>query len=776
MDGLNRKDIEYRVNNGLVNNEDIKNSRTLKEIILTNTITLFNFIHLVLFVLVLTTGSIENATFVVSILFNTIIGIYQEIKAKIIVDKLKIVSTDKVTVIRDGKKEEILPTEIVLDDLLYLKAGDNLAVDARLIHSDNLEVDESIITGESDVILKKENDKLISGSIITAGYGYAKVVSINRDTYANKLIKEASKEVDDSSYLMKNINTILKVVTVLIIPVGILLFITQFFYSNQTYSESILASVAGIIGMIPDGLVLLTSISLTVGVIKMASKKVIIQRLSGIELLACVDTLCLDKTGTITDGSMEVKDVIYLDNDKDKINNIMANMVEEEGNATNIALYNYFKKTDEMKVINKVPFSSARKYSLTEFDEGIYAIGACEFITNKSVDDYDDITLYVNGGYRIITLVKCKDKFDKDQNKIMAFIIVKDNIRKSAKETLNYFKEQDVNIKIISGDNPKTVSNLLRQLEIEDYDKYISGNDLPTDYNELVKIVNNYKIFGRVTPQQKRSIVEALKTTGTIGYIGDGVNDILALKEADCGIALASGISAARSVSEVVLTDSDFAILPNIVNEGRRVVNNIERVASMYLIKTTYSFLISVLCIILNHEYPFYPIQLSLISAICVGIPSFFLAIEPNYKKVKKGFLVKVFRNALPSGICVFINVFFLMMISYIFSIDFDILRIVVVSTTGFLSLRLLYNISQPLSLLRKILVYSCFVTFYVLLIIFNKFLLVNNIKFISFVFIALLVFADIYISEFLEEAYDYVVDKVRKWKNKRSRVVNEKQ
>ena len=776
MDGLNRKDIEYRVNNGLVNNEDIKNSRTLKEIILTNTITLFNFIHLVLFVLVLTTGSIENATFVVSILFNTIIGIYQEIKAKIIVDKLKIVSTDKVTVIRDGKKEEILPTEIVLDDLLYLKAGDNLAVDARLIHSDNLEVDESIITGESDVILKKENDKLISGSIITAGDGYAKVVSINRDTYANKLIKEASKEVDDSSYLMKNINTILKVVTVLIIPVGILLFITQFFYSNQTYSESILASVAGIIGMIPDGLVLLTSISLTVGVIKMASKKVIIQRLSGIELLACVDTLCLDKTGTITDGGMEVKDVIYLDNDKDKINNIMANMVEKEGNATNIALYNYFKKTDEMKVINKVPFSSARKYSLTEFDEGIYAIGACEFITNKSVDDYDDITLYVNGGYRIITLVKCKDKFDKDKNKIMAFIIVKDNIRKSAKETLNYFKEQDVNIKIISGDNPKTVSNLLRQLEIEDYDKYMSGNDLPTDYNELVKIVNNYKIFGRVTPQQKRSIVEALKTTGTIGYIGDGVNDILALKEADCGFALASGISAARSVSEVVLTDSDFAILPNIVNEGRRVVNNIERVASMYLIKTTYSFLISVLCIILNHEYPFYPIQLSLISAICVGIPSFFLAIEPNYKKVKKGFLVKVFRNALPSGICVFINVFFLMMISYIFSIDFDILRIVVVSTTGFLSLRLLYNISQPLSLLRKILVYSCFVTFYVLLIIFNKFLLVNNIKFISFVFIALLIFADIYISEFLEEAYDYVVDKVRKWKNKRSRVVNEKQ
>ena len=310
---------------------------------------------------------------------------------------------------------------------------------------------------------------------------------------------------------------------------------------------------------------------------------------------------------------------------------------------------------------------------------------------------------------------------------------------------------------------------------IEDYDKYISGNDLPTDYNELVKIVNNYKIFGRVTPQQKRSIVEALKTTGTIGYIGDGVNDILALKEADCGIALASGISAARSVSEVVLTDSDFAILPNIVNEGRRVVNNIERVASMYLIKTTYSFLISVLCIILNHEYPFYPIQLSLISAICVGIPSFFLAIEPNYKKVKKGFLVKVFRNALPSGLCVFINIFFLIMISSIFDIDFEYLRIVVVATTGFLNLRLLYNISQPLSLLRKILVYTCSICFYALLIIFNKFLLVNNVKFISIVLIIGMIFANIYMTDFLEECYDWVVKKINQFINKRSRVVSEK-
>lgn len=775
MEGLNKKDVEYRINNGLVNDEEIKNSRSLKEIILSNLLTLFNFIHLVLFILVLTTGSIQNTTFVVAIIFNILIGIYQEIKAKIIIDKLKIVSADKVTVVRDGEKKEIRPTEILMDDLLYLKPGDSLVVDAKVVQSDNLEVDESIITGESEVVIKKENDSLISGSIINAGYGYAKVVSINSDTYANKMIKEASKNTDNSSYLMKNINNILKVVTVLIIPVGILLFITQFFYSNQTYAESVLSSVAGVIGMIPDGLVLLTSISLTVGVIKMASKKVIIQKLSGIELLACVDTLCLDKTGTITDGSMKVMDIIYKDNDKDKINNIIANMVNDYGNATNKALYDYFKVAKDMPIIEQIPFSSARKYSLTKFENGTYALGACEFISNKKITDYQETLEYLDNGYRIITLVKCSEEFSKEKNKILAFIIIKDNIRKSAKETLNYFKEQDVDIKIISGDNPQTVSNLLKQLSIEDYDKYISGVDLPEDFRELEKIVNNYKIFGRVTPHQKKAIVAALKKSGTVGYIGDGVNDILALKESDCGIALASGISAARSVSEVVLTDSDFSILPGIVNEGRRVVNNIERVASMYLVKTTYSFLLSLICIFLNHEYPFYPIQLSLISAICVGIPSFFLAIEPNYTKVKKGFLVKVFRNALPSGICVFINIFFLIMIAYIFKIDFDVFRIVVVATTGYINLRLLYNISKPLSLIRKILVYSCFIAFYGLLIIFRDLLLINKINFISFLFIALLIFADIYLTEFFESVYDFIVKIIIKWKNKRSRVSNEK-
>lgn len=769
MDGLNRQEIDYRINNNLINNENIKNSRSIKTIFLSNLLTLFNLIHVVLFVLVLTTGSFENATFMFAICFNIIISIYQEIKAKIIIDKLKIGTESKISVKREGKELEIIPSEILIDDILCLKQGDNLPVDAIIIKSSNLEVDESIITGESEAIIKKDNDKIMSGSIVISGSGYAKVISINHDTYANNLIKEASKTNDDSSYLMNSINSILKIVTILIIPIGILLFITQFYYSNQTYQESVLSSVAGVIGMIPDGLVLLTSISLTVGVIKMASKKVIIQKLSGIELLACVDILCLDKTGTITDGSMDVVDIINLDK-RVNINNIICGMITKDGNATDKAISKYFNNQETtLKEISRTPFSSSRKYAKVEFENGTYAIGALEYLTNEKMDNYDEIEDYLKQGYRIITLVDCHKEFDKNNNKVLGFIILKDNIRNNAKETLEYFKKQDVKVKIISGDNPITVSNLLKQLNIDDYDKYISGQDLPDNYNELKNIVNDYVIFGRVTPYQKQMIVKALKEKDMVGYIGDGVNDILALKEADCGIALASGISAARSVSEVVLTNSDFSVLPDIVNEGRRVVNNIERVASMYLIKTVYSFLICLTCIILSHEYPFYPIQLSLISAICVGLPSFFLAIEPNYVKVEKGFLLKVFRNALPSAISVWMNILFLIMISYIFKLDFDIFRFTVVAVTGFINLRLLYNISKPLTLVRKILVYFCSILFYVLLLIFKNFFLVRHINFLSIIFIVLLISSNMYIIDFLEKIYDKFVIWYKK-KYKRSR------
>lgn len=758
MDGLTRQEVEYRINNNLVNNENIKYTRSTKTIILTNIFTLFNFINIGLLILVLTTGSLQNGLFSIIIIINTIIAIIQEIKAKIILDNLKISTQEKVKVKREGKVEEILKTDIVIDDVLVLSSGDQVVVDSVILKSSNLEVDESIITGESDPIIKKKDDKLLSGAVIISGNCLAKVISIGKDNYEHKLIKEASNIEEEDSYLMKSVNKILKIVTFLIIPVGIILFVSQYFYSGQPYKEAILSTVAGVIGMIPEGLVLLTSLALTVGVIKMARRKVIIQKLSGIEMLSCVDVLCLDKTGTITDGSMEVIDTVNLTDDN--IEEIMFNMTSDKlVNATDKAIAKKFTKGNIYNVKKVIPFSSYRKYSAKVFDKYTYILGALEYITKENISKYDKyLSKYIEKGYRIISLCKSKKDIDKEiprDTKVIGFIIIKDNVRLNAKETLKYFKDQEVDIKIISGDNPKTVSNIMKGLDFPNYDKYIEGNNLPTDYKDLVSVVNNYTIFGRCTPKQKQLIIRALKEKSTVGMIGDGVNDILALKESDCGIALATGISAARSVSEVVLTTEDFSVLPKIVDEGRRVVNNIERVASMFLVKTTYSFLLSVLVVILSHSYPFYPVQLSLIGAICVGVPSFFLALEPNYNKVTGNFMVKVFRNALPSGICVFINIFFLIMITNLFNIKYDDVRIIVVSLTGFINLRLLYNICKPLNLQRQILLIGCTITFFELLILLPSLFLVNKYSIINVIVIIIMSIANTYIISFLEELYD---------------------
>ena len=766
MEGLTKLEVEYRKNNGLVNNETTTYTRSFKEIVISNTITLFNILNIALAVLVLTTGSIQNVTFVGTIIFNTLIAIYQEYKAKRILDNIKVTNQDKIVVVRDGKKEVITKEEIVMDDVIYLASGDSIVVDMVVLESNSLEVDESVITGESDAIEKKKDDKIISGSIVTSGSCYAKVISIGKNNYANNLIKEATSIKDNSSYLQGVINKILKIVTIIIIPMTILLFISQYFYSNQSYNEAILSTVAGVIGMIPEGLVLLTSIALTAGVIKMAKKNVIIQRLNGIEVLSCTDVLCLDKTGTITDGTMEVVDTVVLDK-RINISDIISNICTEDGNnSTDIALKNKFGVKTNLNVTKRVAFSSAKKCSITTIDDVMYYLGALEYITDKKIKDYEDILgEYLDKGYRILTLAREKDKLA-----VVAFIIIKDNIRESAKETLTYFRDNGVEVKVISGDNPITVSNLLKGLNFPSYDKYIEGADLPKDYEELRKVARETSIFGRMTPTQKQMVIKALKEDNTVTMIGDGVNDILALKEANCGIALASGINAAKSVSEVVLTTSDFSVLPNIVDEGRRVVNNIERVASMYLIKTTYSFLLCLLSIVLSHEYPFYPIQLSLISAFCVGIPSFFLALEPNYSKVGKDFIAKVFRNALPNGITVVLNIFIIIMFCTIFNKSFEDYRLVVVAITGFVTLRLLYTICKPLNLWRKILLVFCSISFFELLILLPDLFLVSKFGIVSIAFIVALAFVDTYIIDFLQEICDSVLLKVRGWKNEKEK------
>lgn len=765
MEGLTRQEVEYRKNNGLSNDEKVKYTRTAKEIVLSNTITLFNILNISLVILVLTTGSIQNITFIGTAIFNTIIAIYQELKAKKTLDNIRVTNQEKVTVVRDGKKEEISKEEIVLGDTIYLSSGDNILVDLEVLKSSSLEVDESIITGESNAIQKRKDDKILSGSIVTSGTAYAKVISLSKDSYASSLVKDAASVKDNTSYLQNTINKILKIITFLIIPVGILLFISQYFYSKQSYSGAILSTVAGIIGMIPEGLVLLTSIALTAGVVKMAKKKVLIQKLHGIEILSCTDVLCLDKTGTITDGTMEVVDTVVLNN-KINIDDIIANINTEEGNnATDIALKNKYGIKNNLNVTDRTAFSSSKKCSITQIDGTKYYLGALEYITDKKLTDYTELTKYILKGYRIITLASGNTDI-----KVDAFIILKDNVRENAKDTLNYFKQQDVEIKIISGDNPVTVSNILRQLEFDGYDRFIEGKDLPKDYNELVKVVKEITIFGRMTPSQKQIVIKALKENNTVSMIGDGVNDILALKEADCGIALGSGVQAAKSVSEVVLTNNDFSTLPGIVNEGRRVVNNIERVASMYLIKTTYSLLLSLVSIILAYEYPFYPIQLSLISAICVGIPSFFLALEPNYNKVGKDFIINVFRNALPNGIMVVLNIFIIIMFCSIFGKDFDNYRLVIVSLTGLITLRLLYTICKPLNLWRKILLIFCSISFFELLILLPDLFLVSKFGIVNVIFILVLGFIDTYVIDFLRDIYDKIINKVRKVINERKK------
>lgn len=761
MEGLNRQEVEYRENNGLSNNDKVKYTRTNKQIILSNTITLFNILNISLVVLVLTTGSLQNALFAGTMIVNTIIAIYQEFKSKKILEKLKVTEQDTVTVIREGKKEEIPKENIVMDDVIYLSTGESALVDMIILKSSSLEVDESVITGESDAIIKRKDDKIMSGSIVTSGNAYAKVISVGKDNYASNLIKEATSIKDNSSYLQNTINKILKIITFMIVPVGLLLFISQYFYSGQTYNEAILSTVAGIIGMIPEGLVLLTSIALTAGVVKMAKKNVIIEKLHGIEILSCTDILCLDKTGTITDGTMEVVELIKLNN-KDDIEEIIANInTLEANNSTDKALKNKYGVKTTLKVEDRVPFSSLKKCSITTIEGVKYYLGALEYITDKKIEDYPELSKYVEKGYRIITLAKEKSKVE-----VISFIVIKDNIRSNAGDTLRYFKEQNVEIKIISGDNPSTVSNILRQLDFEGYDRYIEGKDLPNDYNELQKVVKEKTIFGRMTPSQKQMVIKALKEDSTVGMIGDGVNDILALKEADCGIALGSGVSAARSVADVVLKTDDFGVLPSIVNEGRRVVNNIERVASMYLIKTTYSFLLCLLSIGLSHEYPFYPIQLSLISATCVGIPSFFLALEPNYNKVDKDFIAKVFRNAVPNGITVMFNIFLIIMFCGIFNKSFDSYRLVVVSLTGFITLRLLYTICKPLNLWRKILLLFCSISFFELLILLPDLFLVSKFDIVSIIFIAVLAFVDTYVIDFLSELFGKIIVKIKEVKD----------
>lgn len=723
MTGLTEEQVKQRIEEGLVNSNENPNTKTYQEIVKENTLTFFNFLNIVLLVLVLSVGSFKNSLFVMIIVINTVIGIIQEIRAKKALDKLAILTASKALVRRDGKNISISTEEIVQDDLLYLKTGDQVPADAKVLQG-SLEVNESLLTGESDTITKNEQDSLYSGSFVTSGQALCQVIHVGKENYAAKITSEAKTFQKHNSELRNSLDKILKIISVIILPLGIAVFVKQFFFVHNTFQASVVYTVAAVLGMIPEGLVLLTSVALTLGAMKLAKEKTLVQELFCIETLARVDTLCLDKTGTITEGTICVDQVVPL-MDMD-VSQAMGNLVSvlRDDNATFDALKRYFSPMTNYHLNHIIPFSSDRKYSGASFmDEGTYLMGAAQFLFPEGNEELmEKCETYAQEGYRIL-VVAHSPKMNKETELpeglvACGLILMTDVIRKEAKDTLAYFESQGVDLKVISGDDPVTVAAIAKKAGLKNADAYVDATTLQTP-GEMIQAVRNYSVFGRVTPKQKKLMVTALKAQGrTVAMTGDGVNDVLALKAADCSIAMASGSDAAKNIANLVLLDSNFAAMPHIVNQGRRVINNIRMAASMFLIKTIFSVLLAVLLVFFGKAYPFQPIQMSIISACAVGIPTFLLAQEPNYEQIKEGFLRHVFMNAVPTALSITACVFGIMLICSEVYHSNAMLGTACVLVTGWNYMAALKKIYSPQTKFRKIVITGMQVIFFAGLLI----------------------------------------------------------
>ena len=657
--GLNEQQVEERLNRGMNNVQPDVVSKSYLGIFRSNVLTLFNFINFVLAALIFVYGDLKNMLFIGVVTINIVVGVVQEIRSKKVLEKMSLIAAPHVDVVRSGQVTQCAISDIVIDDIMILRQGMQIPSDSIVVEG-QCEVNESLLTGEQDDVHKQNGDFLYSGSFVQAGGCKARVTAVGKDNFTSKLMAEAKKFKKPKSELMRSINWIIRIVTLAIFPLGLLMFYTNR-VTTSTINEAVTGTVASVVGMIPEGLVMLTSIALAVGVVKLARKRTLVQDLYSIETLARVDMLCLDKTGTITEGSMQVEKTHIYSTKFGHVDDIMANMVAALGaqGSTFEAFEQYFRSNEKYEVVGTVPFSSSRKWSAADFGAlGKFIVGAPEFVLKEKYSLVEnDVKEYSAQGFRVLVLVRTtqplKDDLDREKLKPIALIVLSDKIRDNAKETLEYFAKQGVELKVISGDNPLTVSKVAERAGLAGADKFIDATELDTD-EKIFDACDKYTIFGRVTPKQKKTLVTALKSKGhTVGMTGDGVNDVMALKEADCSIAMASGSEASRNVAQLVLLDSDFAALPSVVAEGRRVINNIERAASLFLVKTTFSIVLTLLLIILQMNYPFEPIQLTLISGLFVGLPSFFLAIEPNDSKVRGSFLSKVFKKALPAGFTV---------------------------------------------------------------------------------------------------------------------------
>ena len=782
MTGLTDEQVNERIAEGKVNADENPNTRTYKQIVRENTLTFFNFLNLVLLVLVLMVGSYKNAFFVCIIIINTLIGIAQEIRAKKTIDKLAILTARKSVVIREGQKWTVPTEELVLDDVVCLKTGDQVPADACILEG-SLEVNESLLTGESDNLPKNEGDELFSGSFATSGEAYCQIIHVGKDNYAAQITSEAKEFKRHNSELKNSLNAILKVISIIIVPLGALLFYKQYYIVGDTFRDSVVSMVAGVLGMIPEGLVLLTSVALTLGALVLANKKTLVQELYCIETLARVDTLCLDKTGTITEGTMCVERVEpYVSTGRvetaatepesaespeaeeqvqtdpaftDDIDTIMGNMmyVLKDQNATIDALRKRFPAKQDMTLEHVIPFSSDRKYSGAVFEEkGTYLMGAAQFLFPEDNEELTEkCQAYAEEGLRVLVLAHSSQNAEGTELpeglEPLALMLLTDVIREEAPDTLAFFDSQEVDLKVISGDDPVTVAAIARRAGLKNTDSYVDATTLTTE-EELQDAVAQYSVFGRVTPQQKKAMVQALQSQGhTVAMTGDGVNDVLALKEADCSIAMAQGSDAAKNIANVVLLDSNFASMPHIVNQGRRVVNNIRTAASMFLIKTMFSVMLSLLTIFFGNAYPFEPIQMSLISACAVGIPTFLLAQENNYEKIDHTFLRHVFINAFPAAITITFCVFAVMLVCQNVYHSMAMLNTACVLVTGWNYMAALKTVYAPLNTYRKVIIYGMQFIFFAAAVIFQKLLSLGSLDFgmIILVFI-LMTFAPVLI------------------------------
>ena len=705
--GLSAEQVKRRFAQGENNYKVESSTLSVSEIVRSNVCTYFNLVFAVIAVLLAIVGAWSDMLFLPIIVANTCIGIIQEVHSKKVLDKLSILNAPHAVVIRDGKRQEIPADQLVLDDIVEFSAGSQIPADAKVV-SGELQVNESLITGESDEIEKREGDSLLSGSFVVSGKACARLEKVGKDSYISKLTLQATKsKKGEQSEMIRSLNYLIMVMGIIIIPIGIALFVQSFIYNEGTFHDSITGMVAAIIGMIPEGLYLLTSVALAVSSVRLAQKKVLIHDMKCIETLARVNVLCVDKTGTITEPGMHVYGFSVLDGaDQLEISQLLADFVaaQEKDNATMEALKAHFSNGSGMRAREVYSFSSETKYSGAVMNDGkSYVIGAPEFVLRGQFAQYQEqIATYSSKGYRVLVFAQYEGTLDRkpltEPVLPLCFVMLANPIRKGAKETFTYFAENDVDIKVISGDNPLTVSVIAAEAGIVGAERFVDASTLK-EKEDYYRAVEEYTVFGRVTPSQKRMLVQALKEhKKTVAMTGDGVNDVLALKDADCSVAMASGSEAASNVAQLVLLDSDFSRMPSVVAEGRRVVNNIERTAALYIVKNIFSMLLAIFSVILMLDYPLEPSQVSLISMFTIGIPSFVLALEPNKELIRGHFLTNVLVRALPAGLTDFIVVSGLVIFCREFQVDLDCLSTsctILVAIVGFM---ILHRIARPMN------------------------------------------------------------------------------